>query len=104
MCKTCGCAADTQQLWLQFKEPDRSPGLQALRDGLLSAPGVLQATLEAIDAESSQLVLDFNPQHTTQHELEQLVAAAGYTPQAVELRQLEHKHGISSFIKRIFRQ
>ena len=104
MCKTCVCAADTQQLWLQFKEPDRSPGLQALRDGLLSAPGVLQATLDAIDAESSQLILDFNPQRTTQQELEQLVVTAGYTPQSVELRQLEHKHGISSFIKRIFRQ
>lgn len=104
MCKTCGCSADTQQLWLQFKDTGQAPGLRALRDGLLSAPGVLQATLDAIDAESSQLVLDFNPQHTTQQELEQLVAAAGYTPQAVELRQLEHKHGISSFIKRIFRQ
>ena len=104
MCKTCGCAADTQQLWLQFKEPDRSPDLQALRNSLLGAPGVLQATLTAVDAEASQLILDFNPQRTTQQELEQLVVTAGYTPQAAELRPAGHKHGISSFIKRIFRQ
>ena len=104
MCKTCGCAAGTQQLRFQIEDTGRAPGLRALRDGLLSAPGVLQATLDAIDAESSQLVLDFNPQRTTQQELEQLVAASGYTPQSVELRQFEHKHGISSYIKRIFRQ
>ena len=101
MCKTCGCAAGTQQLWLQVKGNEQPLGLQSLCADLIGAPGVLQVTT---DEKSGQLTVDFNPQRTSQQELEQRVTGMGYTIDNAELRAPAHHHSISGFFKRILGQ
>lgn len=99
MCKTCGCAAGTNQLRILVSENSQAQRLPVLRDSLIGAAGVLQVTIEE---KPSQVVLDYNPQRTTQQELEQLVISAGYTLEKVEFLQPEHQHSISGFIKRLW--
>jgi hypothetical protein len=101
MCKTCGCAAGTQQLRFQVKGNEQPIELQTLYTDLIGAPGVLQVTT---DEKSGQLAVDFNPQRTSQQELEQRLTGLGYTIDNVELRAPAHHHSISGFFKRILGQ
>lgn len=101
MCKTCGCAAGTQQLRFQVKRNEQPIDLQALYTDLIGAPGVLQVETEE---KSGQLSVDFNPQRTSQQELEQLITGLGYAMDNVEIRTPAHQHSISSFFKRILGQ
>jgi hypothetical protein len=101
MCKTCGCAAGTQQLRALVKKKDQPNDLQALYTALLGAPGVLQVTTEEA---SGQLAVDFNPQRTSQQEIEQQIAGLGYEIVNAEIRDPGHHHSISGFFKRILGQ
>ena len=101
MCKTCGCAAGTQQLRFQIERNDQQLELQALYTDLIGAPGVLQVEPEE---ESGQLAVDFNPQRTSQQEIEQRITGLGYTINNVEFREPSHHHSISGFFKRILGQ
>jgi len=101
MCKTCGCAAGAQQLRFQLKRNDQQLELQALYADLLGAPGVLQVEIEE---KSAQLSVDFNPQRTSQQQIEQLITGLGHTIDTVEVREPAHHHSISGFLKRILGQ
>ena len=101
MCKTCGCAAGTHQLWLEVRRNEQTIELQSLYTGLIGAPGVLQVTT---DEKSGQVTIDFNPQRTSQQELEQRVAGLGYEMTGAEVRTPPHQHSISGFFKRILGQ
>lgn len=101
MCKTCGCAAGAQQLRLRVQNSVQSVELQKLNMDLIGAPGVLQVT---IDEKSSQISVDFNPQRTTQQELEQRVTGFGYAIETVELVEAVHQHSISGFFKKLLGQ
>ena len=101
MCKTCGCAAGTQQLWLEVRRNEQTIELQSLYTDLIGAPGVLQVTT---DEKSGQVTIDFNPQRTSQQEIEQRITGLGYTIDHVEVRELAHQHSISGFFKRILGQ
>lgn len=101
MCKTCGCAAGAQQLRFQVKRNEQPIELQALYTDLIGAPGVLQVEIEE---QSAQLSVDFNPQRTSQQDIEQLINGLGYTIDNVEVREPTHHHSISGFFKRILGQ
>ena len=101
MCKTCGCAAGTQQLWLEVSQNEQSTGLQRLYADLIGAPGVLQVTT---DEKSGQVTIDFNPQSTSQQELEQRVTQSGYAMTGTEIRTPAHQHSISGFFKKLLGQ
>jgi len=101
MCKTCGCAAGTQQLWLEVRKNEQTIELQSLYTDLIGAPGVLQVETEE---HSGQLTVDFNPQRTSQQEIEQRITGLGYTIDHVEVRTPAHQHSISGFFKKLLGQ
>ena len=101
MCKTCGCAAGTQQLWLEVSQNEQSAGLQRLYADLIGAPGVLQVTT---DEKSGQVTIDFNPQSTSQQELELRVTESGYAMTGAKIRTPAHQHSISGFFKKLLGQ
>ncbi len=101
MCKTCGCAAGTKQLRFHVKRNEQPIELQTLYTDLIGAPGVLQVETEE---KTGQLSVDFNPQRTSQQEIEQRVTGLGYAIDNVEVNEPAHHHSISGFFKRILRQ
>jgi hypothetical protein len=101
MCKTCGCAAGTQQLRFQVSKNEQSLEIQALYKDLIGVTGVLQVTT---DEKTGQISVDFNPQRATQPELEQRITGAGYTIESVELVEAPHQHSISGFFKKLLGQ
>ena len=101
MCKTCGCAAGTQQLRFQVKRNEQPIEMQALYTDLIGAPGILQVEIEE---QSGQLSVDCNPQRTSQQEIEQRITGLGYTIDNAEVRTPPHHHSISGFFKRILGQ
>lgn len=98
MCKTCGCAATTQQLCLKVKGKRESAGFRTLYDSLLGAPGILHVEM---DEKSGQVLVDFSPQRNTRHVVEDIVGEQGYIVLEAEVRNIVHQHGVSGLIKRI---
>jgi len=99
MCRTCGCGAGhTIQLELQVRDGDGRTGLQFLHDRLMGSPGILQVN---VDEGSGKVLADFNPQRTSRQEVEDVVAEAGYAVVNSQIREMDHQHGITAFLKRI---
>ena len=101
MCKTCGCGTGAQQLRFRVQNSSQQGDLQKLNTNLIGAPGVLQVTT---DEKTGQISVDFNPQRSSQQELEQRITGAGYTIESVELAEATHQHSISGFIKKLLGQ
>ena len=98
MCKTCGCGADgTLQLLLQVREKSEPLAIQSLIVRLMGATGVLHVKEET----AGQLLVDFIPRQNARQDIEQVVAEAGFELLGFEERQLEHKHGVVPFLKRM---
>ena len=99
MCKTCGCGnGAAMQLELYVEDHDGRCRPQTLHARLMGAPGVLHVK---VDEDAGRVLADFNPQQTSAQELERLAVEAGYAVRRAEIREMDHQHGITAFLKRI---
>jgi hypothetical protein len=102
VCKTCGCAAgNNMQLELHVRIDEKQSGLQNLHSRLMGEPGILHVE---VDQSSRVVLIDFSPKRITQQDVSAAVSGYGAEIVSSQVRELEHRHGVTAFLKRMIRQ